>query len=211
MKILALDTARKSSDACFFDTSSGREITASRAEKNNEALFLMLQSVLQEAGATLDTLDALCVCRGPGSFTGLRIGMTTMRTFAQIKNLPVYGINTLDAIRTMADADVIPLLDARGGRVYCPGDAPGTTQLSQVDVLSKKPQYVSFTSPQLQEALGDRKVLWWPEDTLLSPVIARLGVERLLLKDPGDWRSLLPEYVGVSQAERERKKKEAGR
>lgn len=205
MKILALDTSRKTSDATFLDTDTGREITESCGEKNNESLLLMIERVLQKAEASLEDMDCLAVSIGPGSFTGLRIGITTMKSFAQIRDIPLYGMNTLTALQMAVHTDDQPLLDARGGRVYAMGIGQDETVLVQAEELPLEGRYVSFSSPLLKEAMGDRTVHWVPEDLALSPVIARHGFVRKKAGINGDWRRLLPDYVGVSQAEREKK------
>lgn len=204
MNILALDTSRKTSDASL-RLATGEILTRSCTEKNNESLLPMLQALLSVAEMELSQLQALCVCVGPGSFTGLRIGMTTMKSLAQVLGIPLYGLDTLTALQRVAGTDAVPLLDARGGRVYTKKDTK--TELVEAADLKKDGQYVAFSSQALQESLCDTDVTWIASDRPLSPVLAAHAEQQLQAGVSGAWRTLLPDYVGVSQAEREREKK----
>lgn len=207
MKILALDTSRKISSATFLDTATGRSVTRSCAEKNNESLLLTIQAVLKEGGNELSDMDALGVCTGPGSFTGLRIGITTMKSFAQMLNRPVYGMRSLDAMEDFTERAAVPVLDARGGRVYRKDPETGESVLTAASELPKESHYSSFPSEQLAAILAGHRVHWLPDDAPLSRAVAVHAAKQLAAKAPGDWRRLLPDYVGVSQAERERETK----
>lgn len=97
-RILALDT---SSDACSVALREA-ERTVSRfelaAKSHTQRLLPMVNEVLAEAGWSLSSLDAVAFGRGPGSFTGLRIGLGMVQGLAFSRDLPVVGVSTLDAM-----------------------------------------------------------------------------------------------------------------
>src|SRR6201988_3252943 len=100
MLILAIDTALDACAAAVLDTDSGRLIAqASQAMKRGhaEALMPLIADVMKEAGVPFATLDRIAVTTGPGSFTGLRVGLSAARGIALAANKPVVGITTLTA------------------------------------------------------------------------------------------------------------------
>lgn len=127
-RILALDT---SSDACSVALREA-ERTVSRfelaAKSHTQRLLPMVDEVLAEAGWSLSSLDAVAFGRGPGSFTGLRIGLGMVQGLAFSRDLPVVGVSTLDAMAlgyykahpTFAEQGrpMLVALDARMQEVY---------------------------------------------------------------------------------------------
>src|ERR1700752_5390044 len=100
MLILAIDTALDACAAAVLDTGRGRLIAqASQAMKRGhaEALMPLIADVMKEAGLPFATLDRIAVTTGPGSFTGLRVGLSAARGIALAANKPVVGVTTLTA------------------------------------------------------------------------------------------------------------------
>ncbi len=122
MKILAADTA---TDVITVAVCDGSEILAEtvvrRGRAHSERLLATADWALNEAGLTLADLDALAVSRGPGSFTGLRIGMAAWKGLAFAARLPLAAVPTLDAMVWLCpgvDGQVCPWLDARMNEVF---------------------------------------------------------------------------------------------
>jgi len=109
MQILAMDTATA---GCSVALWQGDGIGARRFEAmargQSEALQPMIQEVLTEAGITAMELNLIAVTRGPGAFTGLRIGLATARAMALAAGLPCLGVDTTDVIACGVDAALIP-------------------------------------------------------------------------------------------------------
>ena len=121
MKILAIDTSTMISSCSFMeDGLIVGDYNINQKKTHSETLVLMIEQMLEKLDTEIEDVDVFAVCKGPGSFTGLRIGMTTAKTFAQVFDKKIVGISTLEALANMINTDkiIIPILDARGGRVY---------------------------------------------------------------------------------------------
>jgi len=94
-------------------------------KSHSEKLPELIQTTLEKAGKDFDDLSAIAVSKGPGSYTGLRIGVSTAKGIAFAYNLPLIGINTLMAMAhhgaqlTKDDEYICPMIDARRSEVYC--------------------------------------------------------------------------------------------
>ena len=122
MKILAGDTSTSINTVAVCD--SGRilaETFVDCGRGHAERLLDTVDWALAEAHLTFDDIDALAISAGPGSFTGLRVGVATWKGLAFGKNLPLVAVPTLDAMARLAGlygGAVLPLLDARMGEVF---------------------------------------------------------------------------------------------
>lgn len=123
-KILCLETATTNCSVCVsFD---GKVISAKEENTTNyshaEQLHVFISEVLREADLKLSDLDAIAVSKGPGSYTGLRIGVSAAKGLCFSLNLPLISIPTLESmahqIKLEKNEIVIPLIDARRMEVY---------------------------------------------------------------------------------------------
>jgi tRNA threonylcarbamoyl adenosine modification protein YeaZ len=126
MRVLAIDTALEACSAAVFDTDRGG-ITASEsvamARGHAEAVMPLLARVMDLAEIEFANLDRIAVTTGPGSFTGLRVGIAAARGIALAAGKPAIGLSTLAAFATplIADDDtthVVAAIDARHDNVY---------------------------------------------------------------------------------------------
>jgi tRNA threonylcarbamoyladenosine biosynthesis protein TsaB len=126
MLILAIDTALDACAAGILDTDAGEMIaTESQAMKRGhaEALMPLIGRVMKDSGIAFATLDRIAVTTGPGSFTGLRVGLSAARGIALAADKPVVGLSTLAAYAAPVVAEnaghpVISVIDARHDHVY---------------------------------------------------------------------------------------------
>jgi tRNA threonylcarbamoyladenosine biosynthesis protein TsaB len=126
MLILAIDTALDACAAAVLDTDAGELIAQeSRAMKRGhaEALMPLIGRVIARSGVTFAGLDRIVVTTGPGSFTGLRVGLSAARGIALAANKPVVGVTTLTAyaapvVSQNAEHPVVSAIDARHDHVY---------------------------------------------------------------------------------------------
>jgi tRNA threonylcarbamoyladenosine biosynthesis protein TsaB len=124
--ILAFDTATDVATSALVD--DGEVL----GERTSRAVTLLedLDALLRQAGKHTRDVDALAVGVGPGSFTGVRIGLSTARGLALALDLQVAGVSTLDALAAGAPG-AVPVIDARRGEVFVPGGvvAPGEVEV----------------------------------------------------------------------------------
>jgi tRNA threonylcarbamoyladenosine biosynthesis protein TsaB len=126
MLILAIDTALDACAAAVLDTAQNKVIAQeSQAMKRGhaEALMPLIARVMKESGVAFDALDRIAATTGPGSFTGLRVGLSAARGIALAAGKPVVGVTTLAAYAAPAvsESDEHPILsaiDARHDHVY---------------------------------------------------------------------------------------------
>src|SRR6266702_3656731 len=101
MRILAIDTALEACSVAVFDTegsSRARSRSLPMARGHAEALMPLIATVMSDARTEFDELDRIAVTVGPGSFTGLRVGVAAARGIALAAGKPVVGLTTLSAI-----------------------------------------------------------------------------------------------------------------
>lgn len=122
MKILAIDSSGAvASVAVLDDTTLVGEISLNNSLTHSQSLLPMIDQVLEMTGTKGTELDCLAIAAGPGSFTGLRIGASTIKGLAMVWNKPIAAVPTVDALAYNyfgASQLVCPILDARRGQVY---------------------------------------------------------------------------------------------
>lgn len=128
--ILCLETATKACSVCLEHDGKIIALKESAEEKYSHAenLTLYIQEVIKQSGIELKKIDAITVGRGPGSFTGLRIGVSTAKGLCYALEKPLLAINSLATLAAKALHSVeektdekifIPMIDARRMEVYC--------------------------------------------------------------------------------------------
>jgi tRNA threonylcarbamoyladenosine biosynthesis protein TsaB len=150
MLILAIDTALDACAAAVLDTEAGRLIAQeSQAMKRGhaEALMPLIARVIEQSGIAFAALDRIAVTTGPGSFTGLRVGLSAARGIALAANKPVVGLTTLTAyaaplVSESGEHPIISAIDARHDHVYLQAVSANGTSLIRPRVAS------------IEEALG---------------------------------------------------------
>lgn len=122
MKILAVDTTGASgSVALLEDTRLIVDWTIHSAQTHNRRLLKHIDLLLKEPGWTLAQIDAFAVTLGPGSFTGVRIGVTTVKALAWAAGKPLVGFSSLDVLAAPFGCSahpVCPLIDGRKSEIY---------------------------------------------------------------------------------------------
>ncbi len=154
MKILAFDTATRATTVALLDEAGGVELEARDDPEpgarpgHTSRLMPLIVEVLDRAGWVWDDLDRLAVGTGPGTFTGLRIGVATARALASARALPLVGISSLESLAVGASAaaraagrdQVLAVLDARRREVFAaawsPDGASAGTPTLQTAVMS---------------------------------------------------------------------------
>jgi len=122
MRLLAVDTSTPTEGVAALDGETARAVIhTTSAQTHARRLMSTVDSALTMAGMTIEDCDGFAVTVGPGSFTGLRIGISAVKGFALATNKPVVGVSTLEALAAGIpglSGRICPLLDARKGQVY---------------------------------------------------------------------------------------------
>ena len=128
MTILALDTSNKTlSVAVELTDGTIIEQTIENTLQHSVLLVPTIEAVFKEAGITAKDLTKIVVAEGPGSYTGLRIGVTVAKTLAKSLGIPLVGVSSLDvflpdlASKVKVGEVVVPFFDARRGNIFAVG------------------------------------------------------------------------------------------
>ena len=162
MRILAIDTALEACAAAVLDTERGGMLaheSIAMARGHAEALMPLIARVMDASGASFDALDRIAVTVGPGSFTGLRVGIAAARGFALSTGKPAIGLTTLAAFAAplIADDDTLPVvaaIDARHEHVYLQVFGPGGRTLVPPRVASLRDALRAATSSRGARLVG---------------------------------------------------------
>lgn len=146
MKLLTLTTAEQGAGMALFQDQSlvAHSYWASHLTHSQRLIAMIQDMVIQKAGWKLEEIDAFVAARGPGSFTGLRIGISVVKGFAAALSKPQAGVSSLDGIAwqfAFSHVPVVVMMDARKSEVYT-----SIYQFSRGVLVKKKPETV--TSPQ---------------------------------------------------------------
>lgn len=189
---------------------------------HSRTLLPMAEDMLKNAELSLDKVDLFAVAQGPGSFTGIRIGVSTVKGLSWAAEKPCVGVSTLEAMAwhgLSAGGYVCPVMDARRSQVYnalfkiedgkpvrlCPDRAIGLPLLGEELEKLHSPVFLVGDGAELTAAFLKEQGLPY----VLAPENLRWqsawGVAMAAMdKEPGDAHQLLPVYLRLSQAERER-------
>ncbi len=227
MKILAIDTALDDASAAVWEgegwpaTDSISEVACVERGAASRDLLPAIDRLMTSRGWSVADLDAVVLTLGPGSFTGLRVGVSLVKGLASTRPLRVAAVGTLDAVAVASGRSgrVAAMLDARRGEVYarlfqCDGGAAEPLG----DEMLVKPDTWAASLPvdgtlwcvgggaarygdSLQAALGSRGAVG--RETVMSAASAalRLGVRRLTSRQDTPIEDLLPRYLRRSNAE----------
>ncbi len=224
MLILAIDTATMVSSVAVADEKKLlAELTVQTRLTHSETLLPHIQQVLQMAGVEKKQLSAVAISLGPGSFTGLRIGLAAAKAIAYGLNIPIIGISTTEALAwhyPVPGVKIVPFIDAQKGNVYSAvyswqGD--GFQEESPVQVYSlaealelcgNQQGAVMAVGDMVQKKLVGREDL--PANLQIPPShmvmpraanVAMAGVKRLIAGETDSVMNLEPVYIRRSEAE----------
>ena len=225
--ILAFETSAKAASVALLENG----ILLGESYQNtglthSQTLMTMAEDLLKSCGKTADDVAAVAVAAGPGSFTGVRIGVAAAKGFAWGKELPCYGVSTLEAMALnlgVWHGYVVPTMDARRSQTYTAvfhADGGKLTRLAEDQAISF--EELGNLLKNREEPIflvGDGAVLCY--NTLREVVpglvlppehrrhqraagVALAAKQMMDRGEPGDGASLAPNYLRLSQAERER-------
>lgn len=236
MKILSLDTSSIPVFAAVEVDGTNQVVRAhthvlEQSRQMSRSIIASLSTALEEAGWMLKDLDGIAVGLGPGSWTGLRVGLSTGKTLAQARNLPLIGVPTFDAYALAADAVQVcdyclhyALAPCRAGEIYSKSwethdqgmdlhheERIVSFQDIADEIIHLAPPWIAFITdasglPAVREvtsrASGYGTEIIEVTPNMLAHNIARLAALRLQKSESDDPLSLAPLYLAPSSAER---------
>lgn len=126
MKVLSIDTSSKIASIAIIE--DGRvidEMHVLSEEEHSQTLMPMIEKMFNDNNIDLDEIDLIGCSRGPGSFTGIRIGIATAKAFSDAKNIPLIGIDSLEALaysvvieKENNDCEILAMINAKNDNVY---------------------------------------------------------------------------------------------
>ena len=219
MRVLAVETSTLSGGAALLDGERVvGEYTLDVRVTHSERLMAAIDQLLSDAGWTARELEGIAVTVGPGSFTGLRVGLSTVKGLALALAIPVAAVPTLDAMAAMlpyAALPVCPVLDARKREVYA--------SLYRWDGLGMRRQwdYLAVTPDELARRLREPVIVVGDGAEAIDSAFARrvepprrgpapavvgaLGRARLARGETVTVADLVPIYLRPSEAELKRR------
>lgn len=232
MNILAIDASGLSGSVAYIsDYKLVGEYYICHKLTHSQTIMPMLEHLRNMIGLELDEIDAIAVTSGPGSFTGIRIGVATAKAMALAIGVPIIGIPTLDVIAnnmTFTDKLICPIMDARRNQVYTSLYKWESNTLKRledylaipVDELLEKVQGqeviflgdgVDVLRGQILDKMGD-KAYFAPSFLHMqrASVLAHLACSAYERGEVEDADNFVPMYLRKSQAERELEEREKG-
>jgi len=222
LTILAVDTATSTCSVALADPSGTiAELNYFGKQTHAKHLATMVDRLLAQADITLAAVAAFAVDAGPGTFTGLRIGMAAVKGLAAATRKPAVGVSSLDALAnqvTDESGQICCMLDARRGEVYAARYTVRdgvVAKLTREEVLAPQSAVAAHDGPCLyigsgavvyRDMIADQagknaRFAAGDENHIRAASIARLGLQKLAAGDTGRALDLVPNYIRRSDAE----------
>lgn len=192
MIVLAIDTAGVDCSAALHDSESGRTLAAVSemiGKGHAERLMAIIDEALSQASRELKDVDRIAVVVGPGSFTGIRVGVAAARGLALALGIPSVGITTLETLAavhsaTLLDGSLLVAMDAKRNEVYVQTFGADGVQLSEPTALSPEDAASLATSISAEVAGSGRALLLGEPDAAAADrfdiaAVARLGAAKV--------------------------------
>ena len=230
MLTLAFETSAKAASVAL--TENGKLLGESYQNTgltHSQTLMVMAEDLLKQCGKTVSDVTAVAVAEGPGSFTGVRIGVAAAKGFAWGGQIPCYGVSTLEAMAVslgVYEGTVCACMDARRSQVYNAlfsvekGVITRITEDRAIALAELKEEMKEISGPIF--LVGDGSTLTYKtlaaegNELVLPPEhrmhqravgVALLAEQKQQRGEAGDGNALSPNYLRLSQAERERAEK----
>jgi tRNA threonylcarbamoyladenosine biosynthesis protein TsaB len=233
MNILGIDTSSiVASMAVLSEEKLVAEYTVNNKKTHSEKMMGVLDKVLEDSGFGLGDIDAIAVTKGPGSFTGIRIGMASAQGMAHALGIPIIGVNTLDGLAynlLESESLLCPVVDAQRGDVYTSlyrfeGDElvrlwryeiiDAEALREKLTSLGKKVKILGDGVPVLNKVLGDPGKISPAHPVTMMPrasSVAALGLKQYIQGKVDDCFSVEPFYIRKSNAEEKWEERHGGK
>ena len=229
MLLLAFETSAKAASVALFDKNKLLgECYQNTGLTHSQTLMVMAEDLIKQCGHTPGDITHVAVAAGPGSFTGVRIGVAAAKGFAWAKELPCYGVSTLEAMALglgIWEGTIVCAMDARRSQVYnaifeakngqltriCPDRAISLAELgAELNALSGPIYLVGDGAALCHRTLSDVALILPPEwkQHQRAVGVGLAAMAAMNRGESGNGAALVPNYLRLSQAERERLERE---
>lgn len=230
MKILSIDSATAAATCAILDDDNVfAEITYNYKKQHSTVLMPIIDELFNNVGMSINDIDAFVASKGPGSFTGLRIGLSTIKGLSQGTGKPFVTVSTLDSLAynlAYTDGIICPILDALRDNVYTALFTFNNNELNRIsdyinisiddliNMLKEKNCSISFVGdgvPKFKEKLIAHlpKAIFAPAHLNIARAssLGELGLKLLSKGTFDDLYATVPIYLRLPQAEREYEEK----
>ena len=230
MLILAFETTAKAGSVALLDENKLLgESYQNTGLTHSQTLMVMAEDLLKQCGKTMADVTAVAVAEGPGSFTGVRIGVAAAKGLAWGGELPCYGVSTLESMALTLGAYqgyVCPVMDARRSQVYNAlfyvnsGTIERVKEDRAIALSDLAEELKTLDGPIFLVGDGSNLTYNTLKDAIANLVlpaehrmhqrasgVALAAAKKIAAKESGDGAALTPNYLRLSQAERERNEK----
>jgi tRNA threonylcarbamoyladenosine biosynthesis protein TsaB len=227
MRILAFDTATSATAVALCDADAGLTLVARDDPPHGERprhtvkLMPLIRDVLDRSGGGWSSVDRIAVGVGPGTFTGLRIGVATARALGQALGVPLVGVSTLEAVAVNAAAEpskaILAVLDARRGEVFAAAWRSASAGLGQMllapeaisperlgESIAELPRPLLALGPgaiEFKDQLGRAGAVIPPETSELHRVTATSHCRLASAAEARSPAEVSPQYLRLPDAE----------
>lgn len=220
MQVLAVTTSSNNcSVAILEDKKEVKELNIENEKTHSENLMPLIEKILKETNTDLSKINYLACDVGPGSFTGIRIGIATIKAISEVKNIPICAVSSLEGLAYIVqkfEGIIVSLIDARNNQAYCGifdtdysniADFFSDTIENIIDILKEKNKHINFVGNAVEIHYNILKsnfenATFLKENKLLAINIARAAVKKIEENEIYTADNLLPVYLRKSQAER---------
>ena len=233
MLVFGIDTCCMAATAAIMNEKIMVAQTVINQNKTHSQIMMpQIEQMFKAAEVEPSAIDAFAAAVGPGSFTGVRIGVATAKALAQAANKPCVAVSTLEALAFSSkyfDGIICPVLDARRNQVYNALFYGGKEMkrltddralaldelLAQLKEYGKKVLFMGDATlvfeEEIRSALGELAYFAPKVSNLnLAGAVAEIGLDKLKKGETTEYGKLVPEYIRLSQAEREKLEREGG-
>ncbi|MBQ8622007.1 MAG: tRNA (adenosine(37)-N6)-threonylcarbamoyltransferase complex dimerization subunit type 1 TsaB [Oscillospiraceae bacterium] len=231
MLLLTFETSAKAASVALFEAKKLLgEAYQNTGLTHSQTLMIMAEDLLKQCGKTAGDVEAVAVAAGPGSFTGVRIGVAAAKGFAWGKEVPCWGVSTLEAMALglgISSGYVCPVMDARRSQVYnalfhVEGGVYTRVREDRAISLAQLGEEIK-NLPESVFLVGDGSILCYNTLSEMVPGLVcpmehkqhqracGVGLAAYAMMARGesaDANALAPNYLRLSQAERERLERE---
>lgn len=226
MLVLGIDTSGKIGSTALYDKNKGTicEVNLKVKMNHSDTLMSAIDDIFKYSGYSMSDVSLIAVSMGPGSFTGIRVGMAAAKGLAIARNISIVGVNTLDALAygvCNTENKIMSIIDARKGRVYW-----ALYSYNENLEIKTETEYLDDDLESILEKYKDEKIVFTGDGVIeyKNKIIEIMGqnaffnnkscltsraslvAEAALGKKIDNVYSLEPFYISKTQAERAREK-----